>query len=160
MDTALPVGLLCAVAGMMLAFIPSRSGLLGGLLLVLFAAGGIEIPARPQVVGVVLGGCWASLVVCALCVFWPRRLSIPLVYFLAANAGIWSGLALATNADGASSLLPVAALLIGLPASLAVHKGYQIAPRVVTSWLLAVAMIAAILPLVVKHPGYVADHME
>lgn len=160
MGTALPAGLLCAVAGMMLAFMPPRVGLLGALLLILFAGIALEIPAHQQAVGVVLGGCWGSLVACALCVFWPRRLSVPLVCFLVANAGLWSGLALATNADGASSLLPIFALLIGLPAALAIRKGYGIVPRVVTSWLLAVAMIAAVLPLVVEHPGYVADHME
>ena len=61
----------------------------------------------------------------------------------------------------AGALLPViAALLLCLPAQFCVARGWAIAPRVVTSWLLAVALLVGAIPHLIVHPGYVPDHRE
>jgi hypothetical protein len=56
---------------------------------------------------------------------------------------------------GASGLL-----LALLPAAWIANRRVLIALRVVASWLIAVAMLGALLQLLPVTPGYVPDHME
>ena len=72
---------------------------------------------------------------------------------LAILAGMVGGVAIAPQ-----SFAPLLAISVVVPSTVAVVRGYAIAPRVVSAWLLAVTMLGAILPYVVAHPGYVADH--
>lgn len=158
MDGTLPAGLLCAVAGMMLGFAPIRQIVIGTLLLALIAIAASRVAVQVVPEWVALGGCWVGLLACALGVYRPTLPSMAIG--LAAQAGFWTGVVAATTVDPNRSLLAVPAVLSCIPAAWLVRKGYRIIPYVVTSWLLAVAMIAAVLPLVVAHPGYVPDHMQ
>jgi hypothetical protein len=51
-------------------------------------------------------------------------------------------------------------LLAGLPAVWIVDRRVLIAVRVVASWLIAVAMLGALLQFLPVTPGYMPDHME
>ncbi|HEV7446690.1 MAG TPA: hypothetical protein VGO18_29245 [Steroidobacteraceae bacterium] len=52
------------------------------------------------------------------------------------------------------------AVLALLPAAWIADRRLLIALRVVASWLIAVAMLGAMLQLVPVTPGYMPDHME
>jgi hypothetical protein len=51
-------------------------------------------------------------------------------------------------------------VLARLPAAWIVDRRVLIALRIVASWLIAVAMLGALLQFLPVTPGYMADHME
>jgi hypothetical protein len=102
--------------------------------------------------------CWAAIVVLAVRTYWPSPMVRLNNLVIAAAAGVVSGTAIAASASPSTLWQPLLTSLIIVPATLAVERGYAVAPRVVASWLVAVAVLAALLPYIVAHPGYVADH--
>ena len=154
-------GLLLAVVAFALAFAGRRiasGGIVAGVAACLATILLVRVPAPSWV----FAGCWASLIATALSVYFPQALqrwpwlALP----LAANGGVWAPLVVATQA-AATDVLPIlATLALIIPASLCVARGWALAVRVVTSWLLAVALLVGAIPYLVVHPGYVADHRE
>jgi hypothetical protein len=58
-------------------------------------------------------------------------------------------------------LCAVAGLLLAvLPASLTADRRVLLALKVIGSWLIAVAMLGALLQFLPVTPGYLPDHME
>ena len=100
----------------------------------------------------------------ALMVF-PARLRDrkPLVLAIALNAGIWAGLLASLQPDGLSSLAGLAIGISGfailVPARLLLRTPLHLGLRIVASWLVAVSVLAAGLPLI-PTPGYEPDHMQ
>lgn len=154
-------GLLLAALAFALAFLPRRIAAGGALLAGLAALAGTYLPPAANL-DLIYAGCWVSLVIAALGVYWPRALQrVPwLAAVLALDCGIWAGLVMASEPAAARPPWSLAALLLVIPASLCIERGWTIAPRVVTSWLLAVALLVGAIPHLVIHPGYVRDHME
>jgi hypothetical protein len=103
-------------------------------------------------------GSAASILVTALTVHLPRALPMPAALLMAANAGFWCG-ALGAVSPGAAPLLPLPLVLIALPGRWIVAQDRAIVLKVLSGWLVAVAVLAAALPLVTT-PGYQKDHME
>lgn len=158
-NAPIAASLLLAVLACALAFIPRRIAVAGAAAALVVTVA--TLVANPRVPGAIaLNGCWVSLLVGALSVYWPgvaQRSKVISILF-GANAGIWAGLVLVAEAR-AGALVPVlASLLLLLPARLCVRRGWTIAPRIVTSWLLAVALLAGAIPHLIEHPGYVPDH--
>jgi hypothetical protein len=79
---------------------------------------------------------------------------------LAINAGLWAGLVIAVAGAPLDLAKALPWVLICLPAALIVEGRFQIAVKVVASWLIAVSFLAAALPATTPTPGYVGDHME
>lgn len=156
---ALPPALICAALAFALAFAPRRA-MIPGLLLMLLGAGvGLVLPLRDGWQDRVFFGCWASLVVTALSVHLKGGVGVPLALALAANAGLWAGATVAVAGVPADLARALPFALLTLPARwLVAHRG-GIAVKVVSSWLIAVAVLAATLPIV-PTPGYLPDHME
>lgn len=157
--TAIAAGLLLAVLACALAFLPLRTALAGAGLATgatLIGAWTIESVEKD----VALAGCWISLAIAALCVYWPRyaQQRIVLVLLFCAVAGFWAGLVLGQPDNGSHATAIVAVLLLTLPAAICVRREWAVAPRILTSWLLAVALLAGTIPYLVDHPGYVPDH--
>ncbi len=154
-----PPALLFAALACMLAFAP-RAGRLSAILAVLVAAGlTAQLPLTSRWVDAIFLGCWASIVATAALVHFPRRLTGGLPLILAINAGIWSG---ATVAIAGTTLDLVKAspwLALVLPGVWLVVSHRGVAVKVVSSWLIAIAVLAAVLPIV-PTPGYAPDHME
>ncbi|MGX7896503.1 hypothetical protein [Tsuneonella sp. HG222] len=154
-------GMLMAVLALALGFHDARRAGIGLLLAVAATLLAVLISSHLRLTPIVLTACWLSLIATTGLVYWPRasaRHASAVLYLACANAGLWSGLVVA--AEDATSRLPLvfAPLLLVVPASLCVRRDWAIAPRVLASWLLAVAVLAAALPLLVSHPGYVPDH--
>jgi hypothetical protein len=154
-------GLLLAVVAFGLAFV-GRKIAIAGIAVCVAACIATILIERVPVPAWVFAGCWASLIVTAFQVYfskglqrWPW-LALP----LAANGGVWAALVVATQ-GAATDVLPIlATLIVIIPAGLCVAYGWALAVRVVTSWLLAVALLVGAIPVLVVHPGYVPDHRE
>ena len=152
-DTTVPVAMLFAALGLMLGFVPRRTAVIATAASLMVVVG-VTVLSVPDVSAAVLFPMICLMIaVLSVFVYWPRRLSFALTVAVAILAGLVGGVATAPQ-----SFAPLLAVSVVVPATVAVVRGYLIAPRVVMAWLLAVTMLGAILPYVVAHPGYVADH--
>ncbi|TWB49473.1 hypothetical protein [Nitrospirillum viridazoti] len=152
-----PLLLLYAALALSLASAPRRAWRLCLGLLALVA--GVAATLPPPWHDGVFVGCWISVAVTAagglVC-----RIDRPLAWGLSVNAGLWSGaLAAVTGAPldllaalPALALLPAAAWALG-------HLSFP-AVRVMSSWLVAVAVLAVTLACLPVTPGYLPDHLE
>ena len=153
-----PAAMVFAALGLMLAFVPRKTAAIGLALAIVLAS--VASLSRVGVAAndVAIMACWGAVLVLAGLTYWPDPAAQLTNIAIAAIAGIVSGIAIVASATPSSFLQPVLASLLIIPATVAVKRGYAVAPRVVASWLVAVAVLAALLPYVVAHPGYVADH--
>lgn len=150
--------LLLVVLGFALGSLPRRAALSGVALAASMALVGAALPEID--VRLAFAGVWGSLIAAALMVYWPKpiRKWRLLGWALPSVAGLCAGLLAAHSGGPGAAALIVPALFAALPAAWCVNRGWSIVPRVVTSWLLAVALLMAAIPYLVDHPGYVADH--
>lgn len=156
---ALPPALLCAALGLALSFAPPRARWTGLLVLV-----AVAIAASLPTLGdrwreAIFLGCWVSVILAAAAVHLPGGLGPRATLSLAANAGLWTGLVIGAAGQPLDLAKALPAALLCLPGAWLVQGRRQIALKVLSSWLVAVAILAASLPLV-PTPGYQADHMD
>ena len=156
---ALPPALICAALGFALAYAPQRARLvsLGLLVLAAGAASFLVLPTAWQD-GIFLG-CWASVVLAALAIHLPRGVGPRLAAALALNSGLWAGAVIASAGSRWDLAKALPAVLLCFPAAWLVATRRGIAVKVAASWLIAIAILAAALPLV-PTPGYKPDHMD
>jgi hypothetical protein len=79
---------------------------------------------------------------------------------VAVNAGFWSGAVVAVAGSESDLLRALPAALTIAPASWLIRSRAAIVVKVVSSWLIAVALLAATLQLLPVTPGYIPDHLE
>ncbi len=156
---ALPPALLCAALGFALAFAPRR--MLGPALLLMavaaIAASFLPVPA-PWQDGVFLG-LWLSVVIAALAIHLPGGVGPRLALALALNSGLWAGAVIAAAGSRWDLLKSLPVALLCLPGTWLVGTRKGLAIKVAASWLIAVSILAAALPLT-PTPGYKPDHMD
>ena len=154
----LPPALLFAALALALAFAPRRA-----VLSIVVAAIGalvvsrLAIPVRWQ--EAVFLGCWASIALAAAAVHLPRGIGPHLAPLLGLNTGLWAGAVVAVSGAPRDLTMALPLLLSAWPLRWLVARGGGLAIKVVSSWLIAVAILAAALSAV-PTPGYVPDHME
>jgi hypothetical protein len=151
--------LLCTALGLALSFAPAKVLAQSFVLLSATAlAAAVLIPEASEREPQALIATSISIVLTALCVLLPGGVRHWVAMVLSANAGLWCGVVAAvSNALSALLVLPLA--LVALPGCWIVSRGYAIVPKVLSGWLVAVAILAAALPLITT-PGYQPDHME
>ncbi len=156
---ALPAAMVIAALALTLGFVSRRTAALalGAATVAALLASQMTVPDNWVEAAFLL--CWVSIGLISLFVYWPRRVHDGIVVGLGLLAGFATGSVIAAEGTPTDLLRILPAALIVVPASIAVSRGYAIAPRVLASWLVAVALLAAIIPHVVVHPGYVPDHM-
>lgn len=156
---ALPAALIFAALGFALSFAPRRIRAPALVAAAVTALAVLQVPFDVSLAEAVYFFCWASVIGAAASVHLPgglpERAAVVLALVCGAAAGAVLALAGSTR-DLAAALL---AALVILPASWLVARGDGIAVKVVSSWLIAIAMLAAALPLT-PTPGYAPDHME
>ncbi len=106
-----------------------------------------------------LFGLWATTVVLSLLVHLSNGLRGAAVVILALIAGVWMGLASAELGGPRQAFMAVPVALLFLPAAWVRSRGYGIAIKVMSSWLVAISLLAAMVSLM-PTPGYKQDHME
>ena len=157
---ALPPALLFAALGLALAFAPRKSVPWCLVLTVVAAvlAGMVKVAAKWN--DDVFLGCWVSLIITAASVHLPRGLNAPLVLILALNTGIWGGAVISASGGALDYLKSLPFILLCFPAGWLVATKRQIVIKVLSSWLIAVALLALTLQITTPTPGYVPDHMD
>jgi hypothetical protein len=165
MGGALPAALLCAALGFMLAFAPARAFLPAAVLLIVAALATNMVAAHGPGLGapgmkIAYVGCWASLILTCLTIHLPRGVPLAAALALALLGGCFAGAVIAGQERPTDLLRALPWILLCWPARRIVARGWQVAIKVVTSWMIAVALLAALLPTMVKTPGYVPDHMD
>jgi hypothetical protein len=155
-----PPALLFAALGLALAFAP-RSVWVPSLLALCATLGGFSFLPLPQVwrEGVFLG-CWISVIATAASVHLVRGLSPAAALALSVNAGAWASAVVCLSGARLDLLKALPCVLILLPASWVVGRHAAVAVKVVSSWLIAVAVLAATLQVLPVTPGYLPDHIE
>lgn len=103
--------------------------------------------------------CWVTVAGAAASVHLPNRVCRQIALPMALWVGIIAGAVTAIAGHTRDVLTGLPALAVLAPAAWLVATGRQIAIKVVTSWLIAIAVLAAALPLT-PTPGYVPDHMQ
>lgn len=156
---ALPAALLFAALAFALAFAPRRV-LFAAVIAASLAAIACSLMPLPEIWREwVFAGCWASVAITAAMVHLPGGVGSPLSIVLAINAGIWAGATLVIAGLPLDLLRALPVLLLVLPAAWLAQGRGAIAIKVIASWLIAVAILAAALALV-PTPGYAPDHMQ
>lgn len=157
---ALPPALLFAALGLALAFAPRRT--LGPALAIaaLSALAASFVPVPPTWREAAFLACWASVAAIAATVHLPGGPGPRLALGLATLAGGVAGALTSVAGERIDLVKSLPAALLCIPAYWLVGRKGGIAVKVVASWLIAVALLAASLPLTTKTPGYAPDHMD
>jgi hypothetical protein len=131
--------------------------------LALFAAATLTIasvPLPPAWSDAAHFACWASIIACGSAAYVPHALRSRVAFALATVAGASAGAIVAlAGAPSMIALLPVVTAIVALTGR-AVARRIPIAPKVVASWLIAVALLATMLQMLPVTPGYRPDHLE
>lgn len=157
---ALPPSLLFAALGLALAFAP-RSVWAPSLLALLATLGAFAFLPVPQTwLEAAFLGFWISVIATAASVHVANGLRPRAAVTLSANAGVWASVVIALSGSRLDLLKALPWMLIVLPASWAIGRRASIPVKVVSSWIIAIAVLAATLQLLPVTPGYLPDHME
>jgi hypothetical protein len=156
----LPPALVSVALGLALAFAPRRAW---GSSLVTFAVTATALailPVSRALLDWVFLGCWVSVFASAASVHAGGGLSAIGAFAVSLNAGFWSGAVIAVAGSRLDLLSALPCVLVLFPAALLIGLGAPIAVRVVASWLMATAVLAATLQFLPVTPGYLPDHLE
>jgi len=160
MGGALPPALLCAALGVALSFAAWRSVIVGLALVTVSAVAGAFAPLPESWRELVLVGCWLTVAAVAALVHLPSGVGLPLASVAALLAGGFAGAAVAAAGAPLDLSIALPCALLCLPGRWLVVRGRGIVVKVLSSWLIAVAVLAAALSLAVPTAGYEPDHME
>jgi hypothetical protein len=165
----LPPALLFAALGLSLAFAPRRAWVPSLLALcatlatlaALAALAALAFLPLPHVwmEGIFLG-LWISVIATAASVHFVSGLSARAALALSINAGVWAGAVVSVSGSQLDLLEALPFALIFLPASWFISRYASIPVKVVSSWVIAVAVLAGTLQLLPVTPGYLPDHLE
>jgi hypothetical protein len=163
-SAVLPAALLFATLGLTLAFAPRRIRVPSLVIAAIGAAIALISGIPAAMTDTAFLGCWASLIITAACVHVPGGIGPRTTLALSGNAGLWAG-AIITIAGSPSDLLRALPGVLLLLLAAVIHRRAPIALKpiafkIVSSWLIAVAMLAASLHFLPVTPGYLPDHLE
>jgi hypothetical protein len=157
---ALPPSLLAAALGLALASAPPRVWAWSLVALGAAMAMSSSTTLPSGWLEIVFLGCWTSTAVTAASVHLPRGPGSRGAIVLSINAGIWSGAVVALSGSRPDLVKSACCILLALPISWLVARRASIALKVASSWLIAIAILAAALPFLPVTPGYLPDHLE
>ena len=105
-------------------------------------------------------GCWLSVAASAASVHLLGGLRPRWAFAASLNAGFWSGAVIALGGSRLDLLKALPCVLVLFPAALVIGLRATIAVKVVASWLIAIAVLAATLQFLPVTPGYLPDHLD
>lgn len=153
-----PPALLCAAMAFALAFAPRHLRLPAIVVIIVTALATSRLPVPTAWQEAIFAGTWLSVIIAALAVHFTR-LQGNLLLVLAGNSGIWAGAVTAIAGTPRDLLRALPLLLLAFPGAWLVANRGGIAIKVAASWLVAIAILVATLPIV-PTPGYARDHLE
>jgi hypothetical protein len=105
-------------------------------------------------------GCWLSVAASAATVHLPGGLGPRWAFAASLNAGFWSGAVIALAGSRLDLLKALPCALVLFPAALIIGLRVPIVVKVLSSWLIAMAVLGASLPFLPVTPGYMPDHLD
>lgn len=156
---ALPPSILCATVGLLLAYAPRRTIVAATISLIVSAVAVFFLPLAPTLEEPVFLACWVSVMGTAAAIHLPGGPGPRLSIALGVNAGVWTGAVISVAGDLTDMAIALPWVLLVLPALWLRKTRIGIAVKIVASWLGAVAVLAAAVPLT-PTPGYEPDHRE
>ncbi len=142
----------------MLTFVAIRTV---AMALVGFAAAALmAFTASPDIApNIIFAGLWLSMIAAAVLVYLPvARWSLAALP-ISVNAGFWLGACAGLSNDLSVLAIGILPLFIAIPARLVAGGKFNIAVKVVASWMIAIASLSLFVTLI-PTPGYKPDHME
>ncbi|MBI3677329.1 MAG: hypothetical protein HY243_12020 [Proteobacteria bacterium] len=103
---------------------------------------------------------WISVAANAASVHLPGGITSRGALALSLNTGIWCGAVIALSGSRLDLVKALPCVFILVPAAWIVRRHTPIIVKVVSSWLIAVAVLAATLQFLPVTPGYMPDHLE
>jgi hypothetical protein len=79
---------------------------------------------------------------------------------LSLNTGVWAGVVVSPSGTRLDLLKAPPWVLILFPAAWLVNRYASIPVKVLSSWIIVIAVLAATLPLLPVTPGYLPDHVD
>jgi len=159
-DVTLPAALLFTALGLALAFAPRRAWVPCFFAVISSLAAFTFLSLPPRWLEGILGGCWMSVIATAAMPHFPRGLRPVTALGLAVNAGIWAGAIASISGSRVALVDALPCLLVVLPASWVSSRFTTVPVRVVSSWVMVVAVLAVTLQVLPVTPGYLPDHLE
>jgi len=160
MNGLLPALLVAAAFGIAIASARPAArwiGLLGFVVVAASAALTTVPDARSERVHL---ACSIAIVACCASIHFPGARSVRAAIVLAVAAGASGGAVVSLAHERAAIVwLALLAAATCLVARVAVRR-VPLAPKIVSSWLIAVALLAATLQMLPVTPGYLPDHLE
>jgi hypothetical protein len=101
-----------------------------------------------------------SIIASAAIVYAPWTLQDKAALALSLNAGVWTGALIALAPSKVRLLAALPFSLCAWPGAWARRRGEAIGLKVIASWLIGVAVLAATLQLLAATPGYLPDHVD
>ena len=162
--TVLPVTLLCAGLALALGRSAAWIGMLGVVVLICAAAAVslalTSVGMSPGWADGVYLACWISVAGSALSVYLPRPVGVVAAVILALDAGVFCGSISALTGALQGLWAGLLGLVVLLPVGWTAQRNLLLPLKVVSSWLVAMAALAAILQFLPVTPGYLPDHVE
>lgn len=156
---ALPTAILCTALGLALASAGPRTKARGLVVLAIGATTAFA-PLPVSFTDAVFLGCWASTVINSASVHVPQGLRDNSILVLALNTGIWGGALINLAAPMVDLAATFPWTLCMFPAGWMLRRNQSIALKIVSSWLIAIACLAATLQFLPVTPGYRPDHLD
>lgn len=157
---ALPPALVSVALGLALAFAPRRVWRPSLLTFTVTATSLAIAPVPRGWLDWVFLGCWLSVAVSAATVHLPDGLRPRWALAASFNAGFWSGAVIALAGSCLDLLKALPCVLVLVPAGLLIGLRATIVVKVISSWLIAMAALAATLQFLPVTPGYMPDHLD
>ena len=156
---ALPPALLAAALGLALAYAPPRLRYAGLAVFWITAPLAALIAFAPTWIEAIFLTCWTGVIAAAASVHLPRGPGTVAAIGLAAVSAMLAGAVTAVSGTLQTLLIALPFALVTIPAAWLIGRGWGIAVKIVSSWLIAIALLSAALPLT-PTPGYEPDHLE
>ena len=156
---ALPPALLAAALGLALAYAPPRLRYAGVVIFWIIAPPAALLSFSPDWIEAVFLACWGGVIAAAATVHLPRGPGTVAAIALAVGAAVLAGAVTAVSGSLHTLLIALPWALVTIPAAWLIARGWGIGVKIVSSWLIAIALLAAALPLT-PTPGYEPDHLE
>jgi len=118
------------------------------------------VPMPRDYVEAIFFACWTTVIVTAASVYFVQRFGRWLPIVMSLNAGAWASAVVDISGSRLDVVKAFPCVLLALPASWIAERIGLIPIKVISSWFIAVATLAAVLQLLPVTPGYLPDHLE
>jgi hypothetical protein len=157
---ALPAALLCAALGLAVGCAPRRVWPPSLVALTASATALAMTPLPPNWTEGVFLGCWTTVAASAATLHLPRAPGLLGALILSLNTGFWCGAVIALAGSWHDLLKALPCVLVLLPVAWMMRHHAAIVVKVISTWLTAVALLAATLQFLPVTPGYLPDHID